>query len=134
MTILLAVPSEQPGGLTADLSPHFGHSPMFSLFRIDGKRVTVAETLPFGAREHGNCLVPVGLLAERGVTAIVAETMGIRPLNGFVAAGIRVFHAGDCQTVNEVLDEFIAGRLAEYAADQACAHHHDDDDHHHHEH
>ena len=124
MTVLLAVPSDAPGGFNAEISQHFGHCDGYSLFRIDGEQIT--ETMVVPAEPHENCLVPVRLLALRGVTAIVAYGMGARPLDGFLAAGIQPFHAGENRKVGDVVSAFMAGSLPAFTSDRTCAHHHED--------
>lgn len=124
MTTLLAVPSNAPGGIDADISGHFGHCDAFSLFRIaDGH---VIETTVMPAEPHDTCLAPVRLLASRGVTAIAAYGMGARPLDGFLSSGIQPYYAGQLRKVGEVVDAFVTGRLAAFSFDQTCAHHAED--------
>ena len=127
MTELLAVPTEAPGGLDAEIAQHFGHCETFTLLRLDDGRLTATEVLPFGAHEHGNCLVPVGLLAQHGVTAMVARGMGARPLAGFLGAGIEPYFAGELTAVRELVNAYLAGELLAFSGDRTCAHHHDDE-------
>lgn len=121
MTTLLAVPSEAPGGFESDMSGHFGHCHAFSLFRIEDGSIVSMAILP--AEPHDNCLAPVRQLAERGVNAIAAYGMGARPLNGFLAAGIRPYYAGDASKVGDVVSAFLSGELIPFSADHTCAHH-----------
>lgn len=119
--MLIAVPSDAPGGFNAEISRHFGHCDVYSLFRIDGGRITESTVLP--AAPHENCLVPVRLLALHGVTAIVAYGMGARPLDGFLAAGIQPYFAGDNTKVGDVVGAFLDGALPAFTSDRTCAHH-----------
>lgn len=123
MSMILAVPSEAPGGLDAELAMHFGHCDAFSLFTLDNGRVVSSQVVPFG--EHGDCLEPVNMLAEKGVTAIVAGGMGARPLAGFLASGIQPYFSGEIIKVSDIIAAFIDNRLVPFANDRVCAHHHD---------
>jgi predicted Fe-Mo cluster-binding NifX family protein len=127
MKSLLAVPSDAPGGVDAVIAQHFGHCQAFSLFSIEDGRVVASDILPFGAHEHGDCLVPVKILADRGVTAMVAGGMGARPLAGFLNAGIEPLFCGDFDRVGDIVDAFVAGKLPSFSGECACGHHHDGD-------
>lgn len=131
MSILLAVPSDAPGGLNADISMHFGHCQVFSIFAIEDGRVVDQSVVPFPAHEHGDCLVPVRLLAEHGVTVMVAFGMGARPLAGFLASGIQPYFAGTHRLVGEAVDAFLSGALMSFSGDNACAGHQGGCDHDH---
>ena len=62
---LIAVPA--PGGNGRWISAHFGHCDLFTLVEIDDGAVTRVDSLPSVAHQHGGCMVPVDLLADRGV-------------------------------------------------------------------
>jgi len=120
MKTLLAVPSMAPGGLDASVSGHFGHCDAFTLVALrDGR---IEETTVMAAPDHSQsgCMVPVNLLAARGVTAIAAGGMGQRPLAGFRQVGIEPLFAGDHATVKDVVSAFVAGDLPSFAQDACC--------------
>ena len=94
MEMRIAVPSNAPGGLTADRSDHFGHCELFTLVEIKNGSVATVETLANIAHGAGGCMAPIGLLRDRGIDAIVVGGMGARPLSGFAEAGIKVYFAG----------------------------------------
>ena len=79
-TTLVAVPSCAPGGIDAPVSEHFGHCDLFTLVEIDDGEVVKVDSLPGVAHQHGGCMVPVELLANRGVKILIAGGMGMRPL------------------------------------------------------
>lgn len=124
MTTLLALPSEAPGGVDAELAAHFGHAVAFTLVAIDEGRVVGQSVLPAVAHD-GNCMLPVRTLAERGVTAIVVYGMGARPLDGFLASGIQPYYAGDLRRVGDAVAAFLRGDLPAFGADRTCGHHHE---------
>jgi len=81
--MLIAVPSDAPGGLEAPVSAHFGHCHTFTLVQVDDGRIGNVNLLQNQGHEQGGCLVPVTLLEQNGVQALVAGGMGARPLAGF---------------------------------------------------
>jgi FKBP-type peptidyl-prolyl cis-trans isomerase 2/predicted Fe-Mo cluster-binding NifX family protein len=129
--MLVAVPSESPGGLDAEIADHFGHCAAFTLVELTEGQVGEVTVLPNGGHEQGGCMAPVRLLKEREVEALVAGGMGRQPLAGFQQVGIRVFHNGDASTVREAIELMTAGKCPEFAEQHTCgggcsghAHHH----------
>lgn len=119
----IAVPSNQPGGLGADRSDHFGHCDLFTVIDLDEQRqVKEVSTLANGGHEAGGCLVPVQVLHQAAVQAIIVGGMGARPLQGFADAGIVVHFAdqGTMKTVGEVVTGFVANSLPIMHPSQAC--------------
>ncbi|MDR3494972.1 MAG: NifB/NifX family molybdenum-iron cluster-binding protein [Ancalomicrobiaceae bacterium] len=125
MTVLLAIPSDAPGGPEAHISTHFGHCDVFSVFAINDGKIVDQSILAFPPHEHGDCLVPVGLLAEQGVTAMVASGMGRRPLVGFISSGIQPYFAGEHAKVGDIVAAFVAGDLMPFGLEGACGGHGD---------
>ena len=118
--IRLAVPSDGEGGIDDVRAGHFGHGDVFTCFDIeDGKigNITIVAN-----KEHvqGGCMVPVQLLAQKGVNAIVVGGIGMRPLMGFKQMGIDVFHDGERREIRPVVEDFAAGKLMQIKNDQVC--------------
>ncbi|MDR3375766.1 MAG: NifB/NifX family molybdenum-iron cluster-binding protein [Ancalomicrobiaceae bacterium] len=120
MNTLIAIPSQAPGGLGAQLSMHFGHCDVFTLVTLEDGNVVGLSLLEAPDHAQGGCLAPVQLLGSRGVTALAAGGMGPRPLQGFLEAGIQPYFAGDCTDVADVVAAFAAGRLPAFVLDRAC--------------
>lgn len=120
MNTVLAVPSNNPGGLDAGVSAHFGHCDLYTIIEIDDDGIKKVETLANPPHEHGGCLAPVGLLANRGVKKLLAGGMGRRPLAGFHEAGIEVFLARDFPTVSQSVRAFLDGLLPVFSMDAVC--------------
>lgn len=120
--MLLAVPSNTPGGLAGKRSDHFGHCDVFTLVEIEDGKVTGVDTLPNIPHGAGGCLKPVGLLKERGVNAIVVAGMGGGPFKGFAGAGIGVFLAAlhMFEKVEDAVQGFLEERLVPMQAAEAC--------------
>ncbi|MBQ4567448.1 MAG: DUF134 domain-containing protein [Desulfovibrio sp.] len=127
-SILVAVPSEAPGGLEAAPSAHFGHCAAYTLARVENGAVSEVRVLPNSGHEHGNCLQPVQELAAQGVKALLAGGMGMRPLNAMQAAGITVYYSTGHMNVGAALQAYCEGKLQPFGTDQLCKggcnHHH----------
>ena len=119
--VRVAVPSEYPGGLSAQRSGHFGRCDCFTIVEVLGDQVgdvTVLQNMP---HTEGGCMAPVMLLAEQGVNAIVVDGIGGRPLMGFNQVGIAV-HAGSGQTVEHSVRAFALDLLPSVDPGNACQH------------
>ena len=121
-SLRLAVPSNNPGGLEAGRSDHFGHCDLFTLIDIkDGKIVSV-ETASNQEHDAGGCMVPVNFLKGLGVQTLVVGGIGGRPLRGFAEVGIDVYNADRSAVldVQGVVNGMLEGKLPIIRADQAC--------------
>ena len=127
-TILVAVPSDAPGGLEAVPSAHFGHCDAYTLALVENGAISDVRVLSNGGHEHGNCLQPVQELAAQGVRALLAGGMGMRPLNAMQTAGITVYYNAGQATVGDALKAFAEGKLQAFGTEQLCRggcnHHH----------
>lgn len=65
-------------------------------------------------------MVPVNLLAEHNVNALVVGGIGMRPLMGFRQVGINVYHDATRPEIRPVVEDLIAGNLPEISDDQVC--------------
>ena len=119
-SIVIAVPSENPGGLEAPLGAHFGHCDLYTLVDVKDGAIADVRVVPNVAHQQGGCLAPVQFLAGKGVQQLIAGGMGLRPLMGFNQMGIRVLHGGEAHTVGEAVQSAIEGKLAEFQQMQTC--------------
>ena len=124
-SLLLAVPSNNPGGLEAGRSDHFGHCDLFTIIKIKDDAITEVSTVSNQEHEAGGCLVPVQLLKSQDVQAIVVGGIGARPLQGFVEVGIDVFYTdrNAVPTVQSVVDGILGGKFPLVRVDQTCQNH-----------
>jgi len=116
----IAIPSNGNGGLEGTRSGHFGHCDVFTLVDVvDGKikEVTVAQN---PEHKEGGCLVPVNILADLKVNALIVGGMGMRPLIGFKNVGIDVWVGSNYAEVGPVVEDFLAGKLSIMEPGQAC--------------
>ncbi len=121
--MLLAVPSDAPGGLEAKISEHFGHCSAFTLIQIDDNKMGKVTILPNAEHVQGGCMGPVMVLKDNGADALVAGGMGGRPLAGFQQVGITVYHNEGVSTVREAAELIISGKGREIGEQHTCGGH-----------
>ncbi|MBW1708906.1 MAG: NifB/NifX family molybdenum-iron cluster-binding protein [Deltaproteobacteria bacterium] len=122
--VVVAVPSNPPGGLDAEVSGHFGHCDFFTLVTlVENEGIGEISVLPNVPHEQGGCMAPVNFLAQNGVKVLVAGGMGMRPLMGFNSVGISVFHSNGLTQVGEVVVALAEGRLPRFGQDNTCGGH-----------
>ena len=116
----IAVPSESPGGLDAQLSAHFGHCFAFTLIDVSDGTIDKVETLVNQGHAQGGCMAPVMMLKQAGVDALIAGGMGMRPLAGFQQVGIHVYFNEGANLVSEATDLLIQGKARVFGPAQTC--------------
>lgn len=65
-------------------------------------------------------MVPVNLLANNDVNALIVGGIGMRPLMGFRQVGIDVYHDAERADIRPVVEDLIAGALPIIGEDQVC--------------
>ncbi len=120
MSYTIAIPSENPGGMDANLGAHFGHCDLYTLVSVENGEVAEVNVIPNMPHQQGGCMAPVQHLAQNGVKQLIAGGMGLRPLMGFNQVGIEVYHGGDAQTVGEAVKAMLAGRLPQFSQEHTC--------------
>lgn len=118
--MLIAIPSEAPGGLTAEVAAHFGHCDAFTLVIVEDTEIRDVKVLPNLGHEQGGCMAPVMLLKNQGVDTMVASGMGMRPLAGFQQVGITVYYNEDSKTVGEAVKRVAQGEARAFGKAQTC--------------
>lgn len=121
-TLKLAVPTNNPGGMQATRSGHFGHADVFTIIDFADGKIDKVSTVGNVEHSEGGCLVPVNHLRDHNVDVLVVGGMGMRPLVGFNEVGIKVFYAPQEEFINvqDVVDGFLQDRLPEMEAKDAC--------------
>jgi predicted Fe-Mo cluster-binding NifX family protein len=116
----VAVPSTGEGGLDGQRSGHFGHCDVFTFIDVEGGEIREVSTIRNGGHVQGGCMVPVNLLAEHNVNALIVGGIGMRPLMGFRQAGIDVYHDAERGNIRPVVEDLIADRLPMIDDSQVC--------------
>lgn len=116
----IAIPSMNEGGMEGQRSGHFGHCDVFTLVDVEGGEIKQITTIPNQSHVQGGCMIPVNLLAEHKVNALIVGGIGMRPLMGFKQAEIDVYYDVERQEIKPVVEDLIAGKLPMISDDQVC--------------
>ncbi len=116
----IAIPSNGDGGLDGIRAGHFGHCDVFTFIDVKDGRVQDVSTIPNNGHVQGGCMVPVNLLAQHKVNALIVGGIGMRPLMGFRQVGISVYHDAKRPEIKPVVEDLIAGTLPEIQDNQVC--------------
>ena len=116
----IAIPSNGQGGIDGTRSGHFGHCDVFTLVDVEDSKIKDVSILQNQEHIQGGCMVPVNLLSENRVNALIVGGIGMRPLMGFKQVGIQVFHDDQRPEIGPVVQDLITGNLNEIRNDQVC--------------
>ena len=116
----IAIPSIESGGLEGQRSGHFGHCDVFTLVDVKGGEIQQVTTIPNQSHVQGGCMVPVNLLEEHKVNALIVGGIGMRPLMGFRQVGIDVYHDSNRPEIRPVVEDLIAGKLPQIRDNEVC--------------
>lgn len=119
-TLVIAIPSELPGGLDAAVGQHFGHCDIYTIIEAKGEEIIAVRTLPNVPHEQGGCMAPVNHLATNGVNVLIAGGMGMRPLMGFQQVGVKVYMGAGAPSVGHAVQAFLLGRLPAFTTEYTC--------------
>ncbi|MBL7113783.1 MAG: NifB/NifX family molybdenum-iron cluster-binding protein [Bacteroidales bacterium] len=116
----IAVPSNEKGGLDGMRAGHFGHCDVFTIIDVKDGKIENVSTIQNQAHVQGGCMVPVNLLAQNNVNALIVGGIGMRPLMGFNQVGINVYYEVERQEIKPVVEDLISGKLNIIGNDQVC--------------
>lgn len=116
----IAIPSMEQGGLEGVRAGHFGHCDVFTLVDVEDGRIKEVTTVPNQDHAQGGCMIPVNILADNNVNALIVGGIGMRPLMGFKNAGIDVYYDAERAEIKPVVEDLIAGDLPAIGDDQVC--------------
>ena len=116
----IAIPSLAEGGLDGQRAGHFGHCDVFTLVDVKNGEIENVTTISNQTHVQGGCMVPVNLLAENKVNALIVGGIGMRPLMGFRQVGINVYHDSIRPEIRPVVEDLIEGRLPMIEDNQVC--------------
>ena len=116
----IAVPSLGSGGIEGKRAGHFGHCDVFTLIDVADGQIRSVSTLANQEHVQGGCMVPVSLLAQNNVNALIVGGIGMRPLMGFRHVGIDVYYDAERIDIQPVVEDLIAGTLPRIDDSQVC--------------
>ena len=119
-SIRIAFPSKGQGGLDGERAGHFGHCDVFTCIDAENGEIKNVSTIANKEHVQGGCMVPVNLLAEHKVNALIVGGIGMRPLMGFRQVGIDVYHDSERIDIRPVVEDMLAGKLPLISDDQVC--------------
>ncbi|PIE58635.1 MAG: dinitrogenase iron-molybdenum cofactor biosynthesis protein [Desulfobulbus propionicus] len=119
-TLRVAIPSLGEGGLDGKRAGHFGHCDVFTCIDLEDGEISEVSIIQNKEHVQGGCMVPVNLLAENNVNALVVGGIGMRPLMGFRSVGIQVYHDSVRADIRPVVEDFIAGNLPLITDNDVC--------------
>ncbi len=95
-------------------------SDVFTLVDVENNEIKEISILKNQEHVQGGCMVPVNLLSENHVNALIVGGIGMRPLMGFKQVGIHVYHDDLRPEIGPVVKDLIEGKLTEIRNDQVC--------------
>jgi predicted Fe-Mo cluster-binding NifX family protein len=107
----IAIAALDAGGLEAQVSPHFGRCPYFTVVEVDDQEVCAVENVTnphYPTHDPGQ--IP-GFINSLGVDAILSGGMGGRAVAFFRQYGIEPA-TGASGTVREALTRYLGGSLS----------------------
>jgi predicted Fe-Mo cluster-binding NifX family protein len=116
----IAVPSNGQGGIDGERAGHFGHCDVFTLIDVEDGEIKNVSLLSNQEHVQGGCMVPVNLLAQNRVNALIVGGIGMRPLMGFKQVGIDVYYDDQRIEIRPVVNDLIAGKLSIISDNQVC--------------
>lgn len=116
----IAIPSIGSGGLDGQRAGHFGHCDVFTFVDVEEGEIKSVSTLMNQDHVQGGCMVPVNLLAQNKVSALIVGGIGMRPLMGFRQAGIDVYYDVERPEIRPVVEDLISGKLPVIEDNQVC--------------
>ena len=105
----IAIPSMGSGGLDGERSGHFGHCDVFTMVDVENGEIKDVSTVQNQSHVQGGCMVPVNLLADHNVNALIVGGIGMRPLMGFKQVGIDVYYDAERPQIRPVVEDLLAG-------------------------
>ena len=113
----IAIPCVGQASLQARVSPHFGQCDSYAIVTVEEGEIKGVEQMLNGG--HSDCASPVRALAEKGVTLMLVEGMGMRPYLAFKELGIEV-RCGITGTVAQAVELYLKGETLPMGQDSSC--------------
>ena len=116
----ICVPTEDQNGLNARVGEHFGRVPFYTFADTESSKVEVIDNTGVHGATPG--MPPAEILAKEGAEVVLCAGLGRRAIMIFEGYGIHVF-IGAQGTVQEAIEGYQNGQLAEATDANACAQH-----------
>ena len=116
----IAMPCVGQASLQARVSSHFVRCDCYAVVTLEDGEVKAIEQVSNGA--HSDCASPMRALAEKGVSLMLVEAMGMRPYLAFRQLGIEI-RCGITGTVAEAVESYLKGETFAMAQAGLCGQH-----------
>lgn len=116
----IAIPCVGQASLQARVSSHFGRCDSYVIVTVEEGKIKATESIL--NRAHSDCASPVRALAEKGVSLMLVEGMGMRPYLAFKELGIEV-RCGIRGTIAEAVESYFKGETFAMTQDGPCEDH-----------
>ena len=116
----IAIPCVGQASLQARVSSHFGRCDSYIIVTVEEGKIKATESIL--NRAHSDCASPVRALAEKGVSLMLVEAMGMRPYLAFKELGIEV-RCGITGTTAEAVESYLKGETFAMTQDGLCEDH-----------
>ncbi len=121
--LIVAIPSQDPTGLAAARSEHFGRAPYFVVAETAAGGLISVRTIENPTGKDSPHALVTKALAGAGVTDVLVTGIGSGMRGKLGAAGVRIWHDGSSATVRESLEAFVSGSLDPLGDDETHHHH-----------
>jgi predicted Fe-Mo cluster-binding NifX family protein len=121
--VIIAVPTNGPGGIDAERSGHFGHADSFTIVEVAQGAIVAERALENPPHEHGGCGMTVAMLAQAGVDTAIVAGMGRGPLAAMDAHGMMPLFDQVSPTPRAAVEAFLAGQATRFGGEHTCQGH-----------
>jgi len=120
MSVRIAIPVEDAGGLNARLSQHFGRAPYFAVVELDENgKVLNLQMVPNKSEHFGGMGRPPDIILKLNPNAVITYGMGPRALGMFQNANVAVLRTNK-DFVKDVIEAYNNNELVELT--EGCHH------------
>ena len=98
-------------------SEHFGHCASFKVFETENNKILSQSTIE-NPENHTPGMLPQ-LLKDNGINLVIAGGIGLKAINIFNEAGIKVI-TGASGSIEDILNHFFDGTLQD--GENICSH------------
>ncbi len=116
--MLIAIPSDVPGGLDAEISEQFENCTAFTLVSVEENLSQTVEILEIRNDDQRDVLALVSRLKEHGIEVLIADRISRQSLLGFRELGVITFFKESAGTVKEAIELFVKSRCGMLGAEQ----------------
>ena len=122
--VIIAVPSNEDGGLSQMMSSRFGRCSSFTLVTVEDGEIIAVKTVPNpGAREMGSAGIHAAqIIGNNDTDILIAGLIGPNAAETLKPLNIKILHASDQnKQVKQIIEQYIKGELKELKGSNVAA-------------